>query len=106
MAKSPFGVHQKCITSGNMSKDADSHSQPKPVNTEGSQSVTDAVIADLQFRREQGIAKYGMELRTNNGRDALVDAYQEAVDLAVYLKQALIEREERRKKATYCNCQL
>jgi len=28
-----------------------------------------------------------------NGRDALKDAYEEALDLAMYLKQAMIERD-------------
>lgn len=75
-----------------MSQDADSHSQPKPVRDIRSRSVTDAVIADMQFRRGQGIQKYGTELLSHNGRDSLVDAYQEALDLAVYLKQCLMER--------------
>jgi hypothetical protein len=30
----------------------------------------------------------------NNGRDALLDAYEEALDLACYLKQAILERDE------------
>jgi hypothetical protein len=55
--------------------------------------VTDQVVADLQFRRSQGIIKYGRELQTHNGRDALMDAYQEALDLAVYLRQAIMERD-------------
>jgi hypothetical protein len=38
-----------------------------------------------------GKAKYGTELKTHNGRKALVDAYQEALDLCLYLKQALME---------------
>jgi hypothetical protein len=41
-----------------------------------------------------GIAKYGTPLQTFNGRDPLIDAYQEALDLAVYLKQAIMERKE------------
>lgn len=32
-----------------------------------------------------------MPLQPFNGRDALVDAYQEAVDLAVYLRQRIEE---------------
>ena len=56
-------------------------------------SVTDSAIKDLHERREFGRAKYGDELRTHNGRDALVDAYQEAVDLMLYLKQKLMEQE-------------
>ena len=43
-------------------------------------------------RDRVGRARYGMPLRAGNGRDALVDAYQEALDLAVYLRQAVEER--------------
>jgi hypothetical protein len=32
-------------------------------------------------------------LQAHNGRDALLDAYQEALDLAIYLRQALAERD-------------
>lgn len=65
---------------------------PQPMPTVGYQSVTRAVIADLAEREVQGIAHYGTTLKTFNGRDALRDAYQEALDLAQYLKQALMER--------------
>jgi hypothetical protein len=58
----------------------------------GEQSVTDAVVADMHARREFGRSKYGTELMSGNGRDALVDAYQEALDLVMYLKQAILER--------------
>jgi hypothetical protein len=47
------------------------------------------VIADLEARREFGRKKYGDELRVDNGRDALVDAYQEALDLCIYLRQRI-----------------
>lgn len=70
---------------------ADSNSQPAP--TGNGPSVTDAVMEDLRYRREHGINKYGTELRANNGRDPLVDAYQEVLDLALYLKQTLMERD-------------
>lgn len=63
--------------------------QPEP--KQGIQNVTDAVIADLKERTEFGTRKYGRPLETHNGRDALLDAYQEAVDLALYLKQAVLE---------------
>jgi hypothetical protein len=52
------------------------------------------VIADMEARRDMGVAKYGTPLQTFNGRDPLIDAYQEALDLAVYLKQAIMERQE------------
>ena len=50
------------------------------------------VIADMEERRRVGIERYGIPLQAHNGRDALVDAYQEALDLAAYLKQAIVER--------------
>jgi hypothetical protein len=73
--------------------------QPKPEPTERSRSVTDAVIEDMRLRRETGVRKYGVELLTHNGRDPLLDVYQELLDAVVYTKQCLIEREDA-KKAT------
>jgi hypothetical protein len=57
--------------------------------------VWDLVIADMRERDASGLAKYGTRLQPGNGRDALVDAYQEALDLCVYLRQAIAERELR-----------
>jgi hypothetical protein len=34
-------------------------------------------------------------LQAHNGRDALLDAFEEAVDLATYLAQVIIERDGR-----------
>lgn len=67
--------------------------QPKPERSAVSQSVTDAVMTDMVLRRETGIRKYGVELLSFNGRDALLEAYQESLDLTMYLKQALMERD-------------
>lgn len=50
------------------------------------------VLADLTNRAFEGIKKYGEPLKADNGRDALVDAYQEALDLCMYLRQAIEER--------------
>ncbi|MCW2092465.1 UNVERIFIED_ORG: hypothetical protein M2328_006087 [Rhodococcus erythropolis] len=50
------------------------------------------VQADLEQRLAQGIRTYGQPLRPHNGRDALQDAYEEALDLACYLKQEMLER--------------
>lgn len=36
--------------------------------------------------------KYGVPLTTDNGRDPLLDAWEEAADLLFYLTQALMER--------------
>lgn len=53
------------------------------------------VIEDIVKRVEAGLEAYGDFLTTENGRDALQDAYEEALDLAIYLKQAMLEREAR-----------
>jgi hypothetical protein len=65
----------------------------QPLPTAGRVDVTPLVIADLQARTEGGIRTYGRPLQTFNGRSALRDAYEEALDLAQYLKQLLLEEE-------------
>lgn len=39
--------------------------------------------------------KYGQRLTPDDGRDSLRDAYHEALELAVYLRKALYERDGR-----------
>lgn len=51
------------------------------------------VIADMANRDAFGASKYGVRLQPGNGRDNLVDAYQEVLDLAVYLRAAIYERD-------------
>jgi hypothetical protein len=63
---------------------------PKP-NT--NPAVWDLVIADMHARDRVGRERYGTPLQAHNGRDALRDAYEEALDLAVYLRQAIAERD-------------
>lgn len=65
--------------------------QPAPTPNAGAH-IVDLVKADLDKRRALGIQKYGTPLQAHNGRDALVDAYEEALDLAQYLRQAIEER--------------
>jgi len=65
--------------------------QPKPKENEH-EAVWDAVLRDIHERDELGKRKYGVRLQPFNGRDVLQDAYEEALDLVVYLKQAIIER--------------
>lgn len=59
--------------------------------------IVDLVIDDLIDRKAVGIERYGTPLQASNGRDALLDAYQEALDLCCYLRQAIEER-----SATQC----
>jgi len=66
--------------------------QPMP---EGSgPDIIELVKNDLELRAVIGKRKYGERLKPHNGRDALVDAYQESLDLSMYLRQAIVEREE------------
>ena len=66
--------------------------QPEPPPERGRQNVADLVLADIQARIEMGYQKYNTKLQTFNGRDALWDAYQEAIDLVMYLRQEIAER--------------
>lgn len=66
--------------------------QPKPIPNERTASWT-LVIRDMAQRNAFGIAKYGTPLQAFNGRDALKDAYEEALDLCVYLRTAMEERD-------------
>jgi hypothetical protein len=65
--------------------------QKDPLLVEG-ESIFDLVKRDLEERESVGKARYGTTLKANNGRDALLDAYAEALDLVVYLRQAIEER--------------
>lgn len=66
--------------------------QPAPKRTSGP-AIIDLVLEDVRQRDALGQRKYGTRLQAHNGRDALRDAYEEALDLAIYLRQALQERD-------------
>ena len=55
--------------------------------------IQSLVIQDMHNRLGVGIARYGTGLQPHNGRDALRDAYEEALDLATYLRQVIFERD-------------
>lgn len=50
------------------------------------------VLKDMEERRLHGIEKYGTPVQPHNGRDPLWDAYQEVLDLCVYLRQEIEEK--------------
>lgn len=52
------------------------------------------VTADLTQRVNKGAAQYGEPLTTHNGRNALWDAYEEVLDLAMYIRQEIEERKQ------------
>ena len=66
--------------------------QPPPIpNT--NVSVWGLVMDDMHERDVVGTLRYGTPLQPHNGRDSLKDAYAEALDLVVYLRQAIYERD-------------
>lgn len=65
---------------------------PEPMPQKGKVDIWPLVVEDIKARVEAGRAKYGTVLQSNNGRDALMDAYQEAIDLVMYLRQEIEER--------------
>lgn len=72
--------------------------QPKAVPNE-SPAIWDLVVNDMLDRDDMGKRKHGTRLQAGNGRDALIDAYQEALDLVVYLRQAIEERNSTKGKS-------
>jgi len=51
------------------------------------------VSKDMQDRLALGIERYGTGLQPFNGRDMLRDAYEEVLDLAVYIRGIMYERD-------------
>lgn len=68
--------------------------QPEPTPNEHP-AMWPLVVRDMEQRDSVGRKRYGTPLQPFNGRDALRDAYEEALDLCVYLRQALYERDGR-----------
>jgi len=71
--------------------------QPPPQQNEGP-VVWDLVIQDMRERDKIGVQKYHTHLQPFNGRETLIDAYQEALDLVVYLRQLIYEMYEGKEK--------
>lgn len=65
--------------------------QALPIKNDN-QDIQSMVIADIAERRKVGISRYGTALQAHNGRDMLRDAYKEVLDLAVYLRGVIEER--------------
>ncbi len=64
-------------------------------------SCQDMVIEDIEKRKALGISKYGTLLQPFNGRSFLQDAYEEVLDLAVYLRGALEEERVLQEQAQH-----
>lgn len=56
-------------------------------------------MLDMKARDRMGARKYGLRHQSDNGRDHLVDAYQEVLDLALYIRAEIEKRKKRRAAA-------
>lgn len=54
-------------------------------------TVAEFLIKDIEARAAMGEQQYGRRLHTENGRNAMIDAYQELLDGAIYAYQAHLE---------------
>ena len=98
-------VYPVCDTCQYVAKEEEKESPAtvvQPMSIEGEAHVVNRVITDLHARNEYGRKKYGHPLQTFNGRVALYDAYQEALDLTQYLAQAIMEMEA--VSGNLCTC--
>lgn len=66
--------------------------EPPPVQNQ-ERPTWELVVDDMQERDRVGRARYGTPLQAHNGRRQIVDAYQEALDLVVYLRCEIAERD-------------
>ena len=67
-----------------------SFEQVDPIHSDR-EPIWDMVIRDMLARKMAGKERYGTFLQAFNGRSAALDAYQECLDQAVYLRQMLEE---------------
>ena len=72
-------------------KAAQNEPEPKGFGT----IVLYEVIKDINARSKMGEKKYGTPLRIFNGRNAMMDFYQELLDCVMYVKQVLMEMEDK-----------
>lgn len=66
----------------------------EPCPHQGMDPVFPELLNTIGHRVLMGVEKYGQPLRTHDGRDHLMDAFQEIIDAAMYLQAAIMERED------------
>lgn len=69
--------------------------QPPPIPNDDV-AVWDLVIQDMKERDQVGRERYGTPLQVENGRDHLVDLYQELLDAVVYIRAEIARRDAKR----------
>ncbi len=55
--------------------------------------VADELGRYLEYRKQIGIQRYGTPLQPHNGRDVLLDLFEELIDATTYFAQMIIERD-------------
>lgn len=65
--------------------------EPPPIPNDRP-AIQELVVDDLAQRMAHGIEKYGTPLQAFNGRQAIVDLYQELLDAACYARQIIEEQ--------------
>lgn len=65
--------------------------QPDPYKSQDGPIIHELVMTDIGHRMKKGIETYDAALQPFNGRNSLVDAYEECLDQACYLRQRISE---------------
>lgn len=69
------------------------HDQALPTPNER-EAIQNLVLLDIDRRKKIGLERYGTLLQPFNHRNSARDAYEEALDLTMYLRQMVEEHEE------------
>lgn len=88
--------NSECPTCGEAAKcyGAPGLNTPEPMPTPNNYpALWDLVTTDMHLRDQMGTRKYGTRLQPHNGRNFLVDLYQEILDAAVYLRGLIYEKD-------------
>lgn len=62
------------------------------LETNKEESIWNQVILDIRKREQTGVLRYGKYLTKHTPEDVLNHAYNEALDLVVYLRTEIIKR--------------
>lgn len=86
----PIRTHRSTLVTPRLVKHCDNYIFGA-VGDKETESIWIQIKQDLITRNELGIQTYGTPLYTFNGRDPLIDAYQEILDAAKYYQQYTME---------------
>jgi hypothetical protein len=68
--------------------------QAPPAPRQGMPSAAEMLLQDMQERIRSGVERFGEHLQIHNGRNTLIDAYHEALDLAAFMRKKIAEQAE------------